>query len=81
MNTLSMESTTNHILAMLREGVEGPVAGPAYFSDHGPKVGLIPALNDVSAETVSVEQGGNSIAGHVHHLVFFFRASASWLRG
>lgn len=81
MEPLPHEAILQHLLAAFREGLKGPAEGPAYFSDHSPDAGLRALLEGVSAEEASAEIGGNSVAGHVHHLAFGFRASAAWLRG
>jgi len=81
MNLPSTADIHRHLLALLSEGMEGPSDGPAYFSDHGPDSGLISLLAGLTPENASVTIGGNSIAGHVHHLAFAFRASTEWLRG
>lgn len=70
-----------HLLAVLREGADGPVGEFAYFSDAGPTAGLRGLLDTVDFKTASQEIGGNSIAAQVHHLTFALNASAQWLRG
>jgi hypothetical protein len=66
-------------LRVLREGLEGPGEGPGYFLDTGG--GLRGTLAALSAEEASTPWGGNSVAAHVHHLVFSFDAFGAYIQG
>ncbi len=81
MEEKAQEALLTHLLAVLREGVDGPVGEFAYFSDAGPTSGLRGLLDTVTFEMASQEIGGNSIAAQVHHLTLALNASAQWLRG
>ncbi|MBZ5552074.1 MAG: DinB family protein [Acidobacteriia bacterium] len=69
-----------HVLAVLREGFEGPGRWN-YFSDRSAVAGLFRTLARVSAGEASRPWGGTSIAAHVHHLTFGLTASTAWIQG
>jgi hypothetical protein len=78
--TVNLDTVVDHLLAALREGLEGPGKW-GFFSDSGPEAGLANTLKGLAASEASRVTGGTSIAAHVHHLVFSFEASAAYMRG
>jgi len=76
-----MSNVTQQLLAILREGVEGPGDGGAYFLDSGPDAGLRRTLATLTAEEASRPWGGNSVAAHAHHALFSFEAFAARIAG
>ena len=79
----SIEIVRRQLLAILREGVEGPGAEWSYFTDHGTGAGLLGSLTGRDPEEVSVpgEGGRATVAGHVHHTGFGMEASTAFIRG
>ena len=71
---------TDQLLAVLREGFEGP-AKVTYFLDGGPDAGLRNTLAGLSAEEASRTWGGNSVAAHAHHSLFSFGAFGAFISG
>lgn len=73
----------NQLLAVLREGWEGPdpAHGFTYFLDRGPEAGLRETLARLSADEASRDVGGNSVAAHAHHLLFSFEAFGAFIGG
>jgi hypothetical protein len=53
----------------------------SYFTDSGPKGGLIGTLTPLTAGDASRPVGRTSIAAHVHHVVWAMDATATWIRG
>lgn len=72
---------TDQLLAVLREGWEGPAGAWSYFLDRGPDAGLRNTLAKVSASDASREIGGNSIAAHAGHVLFSFDAFGAFIAG
>lgn len=72
---------TDQLLAVLREGWEGPAHKWSYFLDHGPDAGLRNTLAKLSASDASHAVGGNSIAAHAGHLLFSFDAFGAFITG
>lgn len=72
---------TDQLLAVLREGWEGPAHRLSYFLDKGPDAGLRNTLAKVSADDASREIGGNSIAAHAGHVLFSFDAFGAFIAG
>ena len=81
MSELPMDAILGQLLAVLREGFEGPQERWSYFTNAGPEAGLFGTLAKLDAAVASRASGGTTIAGHVHHLVFSLKASAEWIRG
>lgn len=81
MPEISTELVIGQLLAVLREGFEGPPERWSYFTDQGPEAGLFGSLGKLDAAAASRSTGGSTIAAHVHHLVFSLDASSSWIRG
>ncbi|MBZ5535619.1 MAG: hypothetical protein LAO31_06655 [Acidobacteriia bacterium] len=80
MPEVAMGAVIGHLLAVLREGFEGPGRWN-YFSDRSAVAGLFRTLARVSAGEASRPWGGTSIAAHVHHLTFGLTASSAWIQG
>jgi hypothetical protein len=78
---ISTEVVVGQLLAVLREGFEGPPERWSYFTDNSPEAGLFGTLGKLGGAAASRPTGGTTIAAHVHHLVFSLDASASWIRG
>ena len=78
---ISTAEAIDQLLAVLREGFEGPAQRWSYFTDHGPEAGLLGTLDRLTAGEASVRYGGTSIAAHAHHVGFGLEASAAWIAG
>jgi hypothetical protein len=72
---------TDILLAVLREGFEGPGPKVTFFLDGGPDAGLRNTLAQLSAEEASRPSGGNSVASHARHLAFSFEAFGAYVAG
>jgi hypothetical protein len=70
----------DQIVAVLREGFEGPAQSLSYYLD-GPEAGLRNTLAALSAEEASRSWGGNSVAAHAHHILFSFHAFGAYIAG
>ena len=70
---------TRQLLAVLREGFEGPNEKVTYFlyTDGG----LRSTLAKLSAAEASQEWGGNSVAAHAHHILFSLDAFGAFIAG
>jgi len=66
------------ILAVLREGFEGPQKVTYFLDADG---GLRSTLAKLSAADASRPVGGNSIAAHAHHILFSFEAFGGFISG
>ncbi|HQR08368.1 MAG TPA: hypothetical protein PLN21_16180 [Gemmatales bacterium] len=78
---LDNETVMGQLLAVLREGYEGPTTPWSYFTDARPDAGLTGSLKTLSAADASRSVAGLSIVAHVHHVAFGMNASADWIRG
>lgn len=78
-----IEVVRRQLLALLREGVEGPGEAWSYFTDHGPGAGLLGTLEEWNAAEASRAgaDGRASVAAHVHHTAFGMEASSAFIRG
>jgi hypothetical protein len=81
MQGATMEQATRQLLAVLREGFEGPAGDGSYFVDNNPDAGAIGTLAAMSAAEASMPVGGSTIAAHASHMVFALEASSAWIRG
>lgn len=72
---------TQQLLAVLREGFEGPSRELGYFLDDGPDAGLRNTLATLTAEEASRTFAGNSVAAHAHHVLFSFDAFGAFIAG
>lgn len=79
--TVTPEKALEQLIAVLREGFEGPQTSWSYFTDDGPEAGWFGMLDRLSAEEASRPSGpnGTSIAAHVHHMVFSLSASTDFI--
>lgn len=68
------------LLAVLKEGYEGPSESGNWFLD-GPEAGLKNTLARLTPEEASRPWGGSSIAAHARHIRFSLGASAAWISG
>jgi hypothetical protein len=82
-SALPAEVVRRQLVALLREGVEGPRERWSYFTDHGASAGFLGTLEPWSAAEISHpgEGGGATVAGHVHHVIFGMEASMAFIRG
>jgi hypothetical protein len=71
----------DQLLAVLREGIEGPATKWSYFLDSGADAGLRNTLARLTPEEASRKVGGNSVAAHAHHLLFSFEAFGAFIAG
>jgi len=78
-----MDVVRRQLMALLREGVEGPRERWSYFTDHGASAGFLGTLEGWSAAEVSHpgEGGTATVAAHVHHVIFGMEASVAFIRG
>lgn len=78
-----IEVVRRQLLALLREGIEGPGEAWSYFTDHGPGAGLLGTLEEWNATEASRSgaDGRASVAAHVHHVAFGMEASSAFIRG
>jgi hypothetical protein len=60
------------LLAVLREGFEGPTEEVGYYLDTD--AGLRRTLGALTATDASRPIGGNSVAAHAHHILFSLNA-------
>jgi len=79
--TVAPDKALEQLIAVLREGFEGPQQPWSYFTDHGPKAGWFALLDGLSAEEASKPSGpnGTTIAAHVHPMVFSLSASVDFI--
>jgi hypothetical protein len=68
------------LLIVLDESMLGESGPSTYFVDNRPASGLLGAVSGLSASDASAPVNGQSIAAHVHHVVFAMDASASWIQ-
>lgn len=80
MAEVNMGAVIGHLLAVLREGFEGPGRWN-YYSDRSAVAGLFRTLARLNAAEASRPWGGTSIAAHVHHVTFGLTASSAWIQG
>jgi hypothetical protein len=78
MSTVTLDTVLDHLLAALKEGLDGPGKW-GFFSDSGPEAGLAATLKALSASEASRVTGGTSIAAHAHHLVFSLHATVLYM--
>jgi len=81
MSSVTIDTVIAQVLAVLREGCEGPPEKWSYFTDNTPDAGLFGTLAGCDAALASRAVGGTSIAANVHHTAFAMDASAGWIRG
>lgn len=70
---------TRQLLAVLREGFEGPASDVTYYLDSG--AGLRNTLAALTPAQASKDVGGTSVAAHAHHLLFSFGAFGDFIAG
>ena len=78
---LDNEKIMGQLLAVLREGYEGPPTPWSYFTDAREDAGLLGVLKPLSSREVSRTVAGQSIVAHLHHVAFGMNAAADWIRG
>ena len=78
---LDNEIIMGQLIAVLKEGYDGPANPWSYFTDARPEAGLTGTLQGLSAGDASRSIAGLSIVAHVHHVAFGMNASADWIRG
>ena len=79
--TIAPDKALEQLIAVLREGFEGPQQRWSYFTDGGPEAGWFGMLDRLSADEASKPSGpnGTTIAAHVHHMVFSLSASTDFI--
>jgi hypothetical protein len=80
MSKVTLDTVLDHLLAALKEGLDGPGKW-GFFSDSGPEAGLAKTLESLSASEASRVTGGTSIAAHAYHLVFSLNATVLYMNG
>lgn len=70
---------THQLLAVLREGFEGPADDVTYYLDAN--AGLRSTLAGLTPEEASRNVAGNSVAAHAHHILFSFGAFGDFIAG
>jgi len=70
---------TKQLLAVLREGFEGPADDVTFYLDSN--AGLRSTLASLTPEEASRNFAGNSVAAHAHHLLFSFAAFGDFIAG
>jgi hypothetical protein len=70
---------THQLLAVLREGFEGPASDVTYYLDADG--GLRTTLAALTPDQASRSIGGNSVAAHAHHILFSFGAFGDFIAG
>lgn len=78
---LDNEIIMGQLVAVLKEGYEGPTNPWSYFTDARPDAGLAGTLKGLNASDASRSVAGLSVVAHVHHVAFGMNASADWIRG
>ena len=78
---IQINEVLSQLLGVLRETFEGPQQSWSYFTDAGPEAGYFGTLRKITAIDASRTEGGSSIAGHIHHVVFALNESSAWIRG
>lgn len=78
--TIIREDFLKNILLVLRETFEGSPAGePSAYLDRG--IGVFPTLDNLSAQQVSAEINGISIAAHTEHFKFYLDRLCEFIKG
>jgi hypothetical protein len=68
------------VLYILRETFEGSPEGEgSAYLDHG--IGVLPTLEKLSAEQVSVDLSGTTIAAHTEHAKFYLDRICEFMKG
>ena len=80
MSKVTLDTVLDHLLAALKEGIDGPGKW-GFFSDSGPDAGLAATLKALSASEASRVTGGTSVAAHAYHLVFSLGATVAYMNG
>ena len=79
-NKIVKEDFLKNILLVLRETFEGsPVDEPSAYLDRG--IGVFPTLDALSAQQVSSEINGISIAAHTEHFKFYLDRLCEFSKG
>jgi hypothetical protein len=81
MAEVTVDVVLRQILSVLQEAFEGPQQSWSYFTDNDPKAGFYGTLEAIGAENASAVVGQDTIASHVHHVVFGLGVSAGWIGG
>jgi hypothetical protein len=79
-NFIAKEDFLKDILFILRETFEGSPEGQgSAYLDH--KIGVLPTIDGLSAEQVSQEINGITIAAHTEHAKFYLDRITEFLKG
>ena len=81
MESTSIQEVVKHLVAVLRETVEGPTGEWTYFIDKSPDAGLLRSLASLNAAEASQSLGGTSIASHAHHVIFSLSDAVACIEG
>ena len=80
METIQRDDFLKDILVILRETFEGsPEGQPSAYLDRG--VGIFSTLEKLSAEEVSREASGTTIAAHTEHAKFYLDRMVEFIKG
>lgn len=79
-NFIAKEDFLKDVLFILRETFEGSPAGQASaYLDH--EVGILPTIEKLSAEQVSREVSGITVAAHTEHAKFYLDRITEFMKG
>jgi hypothetical protein len=79
-NYISKEDFLKDVLVILRETFEGSPEGQgSAYLDHG--IGVLPTIDKLSAEQVSREINGITIAAHTEHAKFYLDRITEFMKG
>jgi len=79
-NTIAKEDFLKDVLLVLRETFEGsPTGESSAYLDRG--IGVFPTLDNLSAEQVSSEINGITIAAHTEHFKFYLDRLCEFIKG
>lgn len=79
-NYISKEDFLKDVLVILRETFEGSPEGKgSAYLDHG--IGVLPTIDGLSAEQVSREINGITIAAHTEHAKFYLDRLTEFMKG
>lgn len=81
--SVSTERLKRSVLMLLDEAFAGPKGGQTWFTDAGPRVGLLGFLEGVSYEAASTPPGPGraTIVAHANHVCFGLNLANRWFRG
>ncbi|WP_324717968.1 DinB family protein [Carboxydochorda subterranea] len=80
---VSTERLTRAVLALLDEAFAGPKGDQSWFTDRGPRAGLLGFLDGISHEAASTPPGPGraTIVAHANHVRFGLNLANRWFGG